>query len=228
MRARTDRRRSARAAASDLLLGRAGVAVGDVVADRAAEQPGVLQHHADRAAQLGARHLRDVDAVERDRAGVDLVEAHEQVDERRLARAGRPDDGDRLAGLRDEREVFDQRLVRLVAERDVLERDLAAHGGRAPGGRGVGRCSSASSNSNTRSAEATPDCSMLAIDASWVSGWRELPRVLDERLHVAELIAPDATRRPPTTAMATKLRFPTNIIAGMIAPEMNCARKLAS
>jgi hypothetical protein len=31
----------------------------------------------------------------------------------------------------------------------------------------------------------------------------ELARVLDERLHVTELIEPDATRSPPTTAMAT-------------------------
>ena len=34
---------------------------------------------------------------------------------------------------------------------------------------------------------------------------------------------PDATRRPPTTAIATKVRFPMNIIDGMISPEMNCA-----
>ena len=39
-------------------------------------------------------------AVDRDPAAVDLVEAHQQVDERRLAGAGRADDGDRLAGRR--------------------------------------------------------------------------------------------------------------------------------
>ena len=31
------------------------------------------------------------------------------------------------------------------------------------------------------------------------------------------LIAPDATRRPPTTAMTTKFRLPMNIIAGWIS-----------
>ncbi len=36
----------------DLLLGRLRVAVGDVLADRAAEQPGVLQHHPDVGPQL--------------------------------------------------------------------------------------------------------------------------------------------------------------------------------
>ena len=48
----------------DLLLGGVEVAVGDVLADRAAEQPRVLQHHADVRAQLAAAHLGDVVAVE--------------------------------------------------------------------------------------------------------------------------------------------------------------------
>ena len=48
----------------DLLLGGVEVAVGDVLADGAAEQPGVLEHHADVRPQLAAAHLRDVDAVE--------------------------------------------------------------------------------------------------------------------------------------------------------------------
>ncbi len=39
-------------------------------------------------------------------------------------------------------------------------------------------------------------------------------------------IVPDATRRPPITAMAMKLRLPRNIIAGWMVPEMNCAPKL--
>ena len=40
-------------------------------------------------------------------------------------------------------------------------------------------------------------------------------------------IAPDDTRSPPMTAMATKLRLPRNIIAGWMVPAMNCAQKLA-
>jgi hypothetical protein len=52
--ARSGRRRSP-GRREDLLLGRAGPAVGDVVADRPGEQPGVLQHHADPAAQIVAR-----------------------------------------------------------------------------------------------------------------------------------------------------------------------------
>ena len=73
-------------------------------------------------AQVVAGQVPGVDAVDRDPPAVDLVEAHQQVDEGRLAGAGRPDDGDRLAGVGDEVEVLDERLVGLVAERDVLER----------------------------------------------------------------------------------------------------------
>src|SRR5690606_15414796 len=76
--------------------------VGDVLGDRPAHEPRVLQDHAHLRAQLVARELARVDAVERDAPGVDLVEAHEQVHERRLACTGRADDRDRLAGLGDE------------------------------------------------------------------------------------------------------------------------------
>ncbi len=104
----------------------AGRAVGDVLRDGPAEQPGVLQHHADRRAQLVARHGRHVHAVQRDPPAGDLVEPHQQVDQRGLARAGRADDGHRVPRLHGQRQVLDQRLVLVVAERHVLEPDPAA------------------------------------------------------------------------------------------------------
>ena len=110
----------------DLVLGGLGAAVGDVVVDRATEQPGVLQHHADVGAQLRARHRAGVDPVQGDASLVDLVEPHEQVDQGRLASPGRPDDGDRLARFGDQAEVGDERLVGGVREADVLELDVAA------------------------------------------------------------------------------------------------------
>ena len=114
----------------------------------------------------------DVDAVQGDPAAVDLVEPHDQVDQRGLAGAGRPDDGDRLAGRGDQRQVVDQRGLRVVAEGHVLELHPPARGLHPrPGRPGPAICSSASRNSKTRSAEATPDCSTFAIDASWVNGW---------------------------------------------------------
>ena len=102
-------------------------------------------------------------------ARVDVVEPHQQVDQRRLAGAGRPrrsppsrragppGSGPRSAGCR-------------VAERDVAELHV-------PGGVPAawpcstsGLCSSASSSSNTRSAGRDPDCSRFVIDASCVIG----------------------------------------------------------
>ena len=64
---------------------------------------------------------RDVDAVEQDAPGVDLVEAHEQVHDRRLARARRPDDRDGLARCDREVEVGDQGPGGLVLEAHVIE-----------------------------------------------------------------------------------------------------------
>ena len=78
---------------------------------------------------------------------------------------------------RDEVEVLDERLVGLVAERDVLERDRAAraaeHGAARPG-RAIS--SASSSSSNTRSADATADWRTLTMLAVWMIGnvnWRE-------------------------------------------------------
>src|SRR4051812_42259741 len=91
-----------------------------------------------------------------------------------------------------------------------------------------GVCSSASSSSNTRSAEAMPDWNMLAIDASWLSGivnWREYWM---NACTPPSVIAPAVTRTPPSTAMATKFRLPITIIDGWMMPDTNCAPNDAS
>ena len=66
-----------------------------------------------------------------------------------------------------------------------------------------GSCSGASSTSNTRSAEATPDWSRLAIEATWVSGWVNWREYWMNAWTSPRLIVPDATRSPPMTAMTT-------------------------
>src|SRR5690606_29067407 len=59
----------------------------DVVCDVAAEEEHVLEDEADAATQLLDRHAVDGNTVEEDFAALRLVEAHEQVDQRGLARA---------------------------------------------------------------------------------------------------------------------------------------------
>ena len=141
----------------DLLLRGSLSAVGDVLADGPAEQPGVLQHHAEQSPQVVPRHLPGVHAVDQDRALVDLVEAHEQVDQRGLAGPGRADDGHRLPGLHLHVQVFDQRHIRKVAEGHVLELHVAFACFSTTGLAGSADCSVSSSSSNTRSDEATAD-----------------------------------------------------------------------
>ena len=89
----------------------------------------------------------------------------------------------------------------LVAERDVLESIRPRVGASAPASSGV--CSSESRISNTRSADATPDCSRLAIDATWVSGWVNCRVYWMKAWTSPRFIVPLATRSPPTTAMIT-------------------------
>ena len=66
-----------------------------------------------------------------------------------------------------------------------------------------GLISSASSTSKMRSAEATPDCSRFAIEAIWVIGWVNIREYWMNAWTLPSGICPLATRRPPTTAIAT-------------------------
>ena len=118
----------ARRAAHALVVDRR-VAEADVVGDRAREQVHVLQHQAEQPAHVGEIELADVDAVDRDPAARHVVEPQQQVDQRRLARAGGADDADALAGADLEADVLEHQVVVVVGEPDVVE----ARCGPAPG-----------------------------------------------------------------------------------------------
>ena len=157
----------------DLLLGRVRAAVGDVVADRALEQPGVLQHHArcGRAASRGgivatstpSRVIRPASSV---------VEPHHQVDQRRLAGAGRPDDRDRLArGGRPAtgpRSAAGPRRSGTTRARRRPRRGRRRRARRRPARPAPRRRRAARRPARPRR---RPDCSRLTIEATWVSGW---------------------------------------------------------
>ena len=135
------------------------------------EQPRVLEDHAEGAAQVVAGHLARVDAVDRDPAAVDLVEAHQQVDERRLAGARRADDRDRAARLGHEVQVLDERRVRLGSgTRRPRRRPRRGRRASTLGATGSAITSASSSSSKTRSADATADWRTLAMLAVWMIG----------------------------------------------------------
>ena len=84
--------------ALDLGLDRVGPAVGDVVADRAVQERGVLRHHGDLPPQRILRHAGDVLAVDQDAPALEVVQAQQQRGDRGLAGAARADEPDLLAG----------------------------------------------------------------------------------------------------------------------------------
>ena len=66
-----------------------------------------------------------------------------------------------------------------------------------------GSCSSASSSSKTRSALATPDCSIVAIEATCESGWVNWREYWMKACTSPRVSWPEMIRSPPTIAMTT-------------------------
>ena len=108
-----------------LFIGGIELAVADVLADGALEQPGVLQHHAHHGAKVVAFELAHVVPADADGAGINVVEAHEQLHHGGLAGTGGAHDGHRLPRAHLRREIGDHRLARLVAEAHLVELDAA-------------------------------------------------------------------------------------------------------
>ena len=185
----------------ELLVAGRRVAVGDVLADGAAEQPRVLEHHAHLRAQVGAAQVADVVAVDGDAAAVDVVEAHEQVDQRGLAGAGRARRW-RRSGPARRRGRGRRSAGGPGCRRTRRPRRRPGPGPRRSSGSAWSSetSSSASRKSKTRSAEAMPLWKTLNIDATWLRGiwsWREYWM---NACTSPMLIWPLATRRPPNTA----------------------------
>ena len=108
------------------VVGRVGTGEARVVPDRAGEEERLLGDDADLAAQRVQRHRAQVEAVDEHAAALGVVEAVHQLGHRRLARSGRPDEGDRLARGDVEVDVLQHRDGGVVAEGDVVEADRAA------------------------------------------------------------------------------------------------------
>ena len=112
-------------AAHDLLVGGAGPAECDVVADRDVEQLGVLEHEGDVAVELLDGDVAQVHPAQGDAAGVGIGEAGDQGRQRGLSRTGGADQGrDRALAHRQAHVVECQQVP--VGEGDVVEDDVVA------------------------------------------------------------------------------------------------------
>ena len=120
------RQRAASAAGPHLGIRRLGPAVADVFHHRAMQQRDVLRHEGDRPAQALLGDARDVLAVDQDPAAIDVVEALQQRQHRRLAAARRPDQAGALARLDAQAEILEDLAAAGIGEGDVRERDPLA------------------------------------------------------------------------------------------------------
>ena len=105
----------------DLVHACVRAAVADVLEDGIGEEEDVLLDDADGAAEALLRDGADVLPVDADRAASYIVEARNELAERGLASAGRPDNRNRLAGVGMERDVVQNVQLALVGEADVVD-----------------------------------------------------------------------------------------------------------
>ena len=97
------------------LVGRVGLAHANVLAHACVSKPRVLQDHAPIRAQRGAGNFSHVGAADLDRAVANVVEAHQKIDHRGLATAGRPYDRNALSLFDRQIQVTDQlRAIKLA------------------------------------------------------------------------------------------------------------------
>ena len=108
-----------------LLVGGVQTAVADVVHDGAGEQVGVLKDGALTEPQGVLLDVPDVDAVAGDHAALDLIEPVDEVGDGGLARAGGADEGDLLAGVGKDGDLFQHRLALHIGEVHLTEPDGA-------------------------------------------------------------------------------------------------------
>ena len=70
-------------------------------------------------------HLGGIDPVDGNFAAVDLIEAHQQVDQRSFAGAGAAHDRDLLARLCRKADILHQDLLGVIAKADMFKGDVA-------------------------------------------------------------------------------------------------------
>ncbi len=110
----------------DLFLGRARVAIGNVVAHGSLKENGFLQHVADMVPKALKFVIPDIDAIDLNYAAGRVVKAWDQTYYGGLTAAGRSDHSHHLAGLDVKTDIFQHRSRRVVRKSYVIEDDVAA------------------------------------------------------------------------------------------------------
>ncbi len=105
--------------AAHLVVGDVG-AQRDVLPERVGEQERLLEHQRHRRRQRLGDDLAQVDATHLHHPGGGVGQVGDQLAHRRLARAGRPDQGHDLARFDPHGDALEHQLVGHVAERDVF------------------------------------------------------------------------------------------------------------
>ena len=163
----------ARGALDARLLG-PGVGVSDIVGHRGIEQEGFLLHQADMPAQGGEGDIADVLAVEGHPPAGDVVEARDEIGDRRLARARWPDDPQGPARPDLEADVGEHRLAGDEGEIHALEaqhpRQTTTRSGRARRGIRAAISGARSRISNSRPPEDVARAAAAKIMAIWRIG----------------------------------------------------------
>ncbi|KPY99772.1 Transposase, family [Pseudomonas syringae pv. aptata] len=109
----------------ELFISCVRIAIQQVLANRAVQQRGVLGDHADLRAQAFLGDFGNILAVDEDPPALHVVHAQQQVDQRRLARAGRSDQADLLTRSDVQVEVVNDPVAIAVMEIDAVEPDAA-------------------------------------------------------------------------------------------------------
>src|SRR5205814_4802514 len=121
----------------DLRLRRVEPPVANVLADRVAEKDRLLRHDRDLLAERTQRDFADVSPIDAHPTTDRVVEAADEIHERRLAGARRTDERGRLAFAEHGRQRFEYQRPFAVLEGHRVELDLAAHRADRSGAREV-------------------------------------------------------------------------------------------
>ena len=89
---------------------------GNIFLNGSREEPGILQDHSKLAPQIISSDIAGIHAIEGDLTTIDLIEAHDQINQRGLTCSCWTNNRHGLTRLYIEVEVLDQWLIFLVSE----------------------------------------------------------------------------------------------------------------